>query len=100
MLLTTAFATVSCLAASELTLDKVAPEQTVLAVSFEDLGDLMKRFDENADVKKMSGQDVLMDFQLDGMLRGPMDDAFQEMMEESPSSSSLRTCEWAWRSSR
>ena len=82
MLLTTAFATVSCLAASELTLDKVAPEQTVLAVSFEDLGDLMKRFDENADMKKMSGQDVLMGLPLDGMLRGPMDDAFQEMMEE------------------
>ncbi len=79
MFLTTALVTVSCLAATELTLDKVAPEQTVLAVSFEDLSDLMKSFDGQGAIKEMSGTYLLEGPAFDAI---PMDDGIKELMEE------------------
>ncbi|MBG83733.1 MAG: hypothetical protein CMJ40_04200 [Phycisphaerae bacterium] len=81
MFLTTACLTVSCLAASELTLDKVAPEQTVFAISFEDLGDMMKRFEDNPAAEKFMGMDELKDPFMDQM-PDPMSDALEAAMED------------------
>ena len=81
MFLTTAFVTVSCLAASELTLDKVAPEQTVLAVSFENLGEMMKRFEDNPAAEKFMQMDDLKD-PLMAQMPDPMSDAWEAAMED------------------
>lgn len=81
MFLTTAFVSIACLAAPELTLDKIAPEQTVLAVSFEDLAGMMKRFEDTPAMEKLMGMDGPKGMLMQNM-PSPMTDAWESAMED------------------